>query len=225
MFRRAWASLIASLLSLAPFWVLIAFLSSLNSPSCFPLVFFSFLPPSLPHSLTSFRLQLSLLHYQFHFSVQTFGEALLSVCQALLPPAPPCQAPQVLPLYCPGVGAGAGGPPAGSPSQSVTSGSPRISVLTPGMTWSYWCRTSTQCTVKSLSFWDRPCSSSTVSRRHRTVRLCCSVRGGPLARRTVSHCLCSTTVSALTTCGRARAEVRACGLCTRTTGSVGQPRS
>lgn len=67
------------------------------------------------------------------------------------------------------------------------------------MTWSYWCRTSTQCTVKSLSFWDRPCSSSTVSRRHRTVRLCCSVRGGPLARRTVSHCLCSTTVSALTT--------------------------
>ena len=111
MFRRAWASLIPSLLSLAPFWVLIAFfLSSLNSPSCFPVVFFSFLPPSLPHSLTSFRLQLSLLHYQFHFSVQTFGEALLSVCQALRPPAPPCQAPQVLPLYCPGVGAGAGGP-------------------------------------------------------------------------------------------------------------------
>ena len=118
-----------------------------------------------------------------------------------------------------------GGPPAGSPSQSVTSGSPRISVLTPGMTWSYWCRTSTQCTVNSLSFWDRPCSSSTVSRRHRTVRLCCSVRGGPPARRTVSHCLCSTTVSALTTCGRARAEVRACGLCTRTTSLAGQPRS
>lgn len=73
--------------------------------------------------------------------------------------------------------------------------------LMPGMAWSYWWRTSKQCSWNSLSFWDRLCKSKTASRKNWVIR---SLYAHKLLSDLLIfiHCLCNIIISALTTCKR-----------------------
>lgn len=73
--------------------------------------------------------------------------------------------------------------------------------LMPGMAWSYWWRTSKQCSWNSLSFWERLCRSKTASRKNWII---CSLYAQKLFSDLLIfiHCLCNIIIRALTTCKR-----------------------